>query len=102
MAAVSLCFTDKVFLLEHLEKHGSAHCKLLIFLGPFCRDRVYAMKEIPTFVGISTHESRLDFVVPGPYSASTVSFRPTALVTAARVESRGLPRADKARYRLSR
>src|SRR5712692_2982351 len=35
-------------------------------------------------------------------SASTVSFSPTALVTATRVESRGLPRADKARYRLSR
>src|SRR5712692_10304071 len=35
-------------------------------------------------------------------SASTVSFSPTALVTATRVERRGFPRADKARYRLSR
>ena len=30
-------------------------------------------------------------------AASTVSFNPTALVTATRVESRGLPRGDKAR-----
>ncbi len=34
--------------------------------------------------------------------ASTVSFNPTALVTATSVESRGFPLADKARYRLSR
>src|SRR5580692_1087663 len=35
-------------------------------------------------------------------AVSTVSFKPTALVTATRVESRGFPRTDKARYRLSR
>jgi hypothetical protein len=35
-------------------------------------------------------------------AASTVSFKPIALVTATRVESRGFPRSDKARYRLSR
>ena len=35
-------------------------------------------------------------------AASTVSFKPTALVTATSVESRGFPRADNARYKLSR
>src|SRR6266849_4125367 len=36
------------------------------------------------------------------FEVSTVSFNPTALVTPNRVESRGFPRADKTRYRLSR
>src|SRR4029077_5160273 len=35
-------------------------------------------------------------------TASTVSLRPMAFVTATSVESRGLPCTDKARYRLSR
>jgi hypothetical protein len=35
-------------------------------------------------------------------SASTVSFNPTALVTATSVESRGFLRTDKVRYGLSR
>ena len=33
---------------------------------------------------------------------STVSFRPIALATANKVDSRGLPRGESARYKLSR
>jgi hypothetical protein len=41
-------------------------------------------------------------LVRGYQAASTVSRSPIAFVTASKVERRGLPRADNARYRLSR
>ena len=40
--------------------------------------------------------------LPRTIARPTVSFNPTALVTATRVERRGFPWIDKARYRLSR
>src|SRR6266566_6531982 len=49
---------------------------------------------------VSCHRSEVLLCSQRP--ASTVSFSPTALVTATSVDSRGFPLADRARYRLSR
>jgi hypothetical protein len=53
----------------------------------------------PRSVQIAPRVSTKKFLYP---ASSTVSFSPTALVTATSVESRGFPRRDKARYKLSR